>query len=93
MGLCPFTYLTRTKNKDELMVRFSKDMDLLKWEPVLFVELAPASQRLCQGEDGALSGTTFTSSSASFDDAGVAAGQVIYPVSYTHLTLPTKRIV
>jgi len=60
------------------MVRFSKDIDLLKWEPVLFVELALSSQTLCQGEDGVLSGTTFTSSSASFDDAGVAAGQVIY---------------
>ena len=60
------------------MVRFSKDVDLLKWEPVLFVELAPASQTLCQGEDGMLSGTTFASNSASFDDAGVTAGQVIY---------------
>ena len=26
------------------MVRYSKDVDLLKWEPVLFVELAPTSQ-------------------------------------------------
>lgn len=60
------------------MVRFSKDVDLLKWEPVLFVELMPASQTLCQGDDGVLSGTTFTSSGASFDDADVAAGQVIY---------------
>jgi len=60
------------------MVRFSKDVDLLKWEPVLFVELAAASQTLCQGEDGVLSDITFTSSNASFDDAGVTAGQVIY---------------
>jgi hypothetical protein len=60
------------------MVRFSKDMDLLKWEPVLFVELAPASQTLCRGDDGGISETTFTSVSASFDDSGVTAGQVIY---------------
>ena len=60
------------------MVWFSKDVDLLKWEPVVFVELAPVSQTLCQGDNGVLSDTTFTSSSASFDDAGVTAGQVVY---------------
>ena len=60
------------------MVRFSRDVDLLKWEPVLFVELASASQTLCRGEDGMLSGTTFTSNSASFDEAGIATGQVVY---------------
>jgi hypothetical protein len=60
------------------MVRYSKDVDLLKWEPVLFVELAPASQTLCQGEDGVLNGTMFSSSGAAFDEAGVTAGQVMY---------------
>jgi hypothetical protein len=60
------------------MIKFSNDVDLLKWEPVLFRDLALASQTLCQGSDGVLSGTTFTSSSASFTSSGVAAGHVIY---------------
>ncbi|MBN1844786.1 MAG: hypothetical protein JW810_03820 [Sedimentisphaerales bacterium] len=59
------------------MVRFSKDVDLLKWEPVVFRELAPASQTLSQGEDGSLEGTVFTSAAASFESCGVAAGQVV----------------
>ncbi|MFC1783908.1 hypothetical protein ACFL02_10060 [Planctomycetota bacterium] len=60
------------------MVQLSTDVDLLKWEPVLFRELYQSSQTLCLGQDGVMSGTTFTSSSASFTDARVAAGQVIY---------------
>ncbi|KPK76407.1 MAG: hypothetical protein AMJ79_06725 [Phycisphaerae bacterium SM23_30] len=60
------------------MVRFSTDVDLLKWELVLFRELFLPSQTLCFGQDGVTSGTIFTSSSASFTDAGVAAGHVIY---------------
>jgi len=59
-------------------VQFSNDIDLLKWEPVLFRELFLPSQTLCQGIDGVLSGTTFTSSGASFTSASVAAGNVIY---------------
>ena len=59
------------------MAQFSKDVDLLKREPVLFGELALASQRLCQGDDGVLSGTTLTSSSAAFDEAQVSVGHVI----------------
>jgi len=59
------------------MVRFSSDVDLLKWEPVVFRELAPASQTLCRGEDGVLSGTAFTAAGVSFEAAGVAAGNVI----------------
>jgi hypothetical protein len=60
------------------MVRFSNDVDLLKWESVLFGELFLPSQTLCSGQDGVLSGTTFTSSVASFTDAGIAAGRVVY---------------
>ena len=60
------------------MAQFSKDVDLLKWEPVLFRDLALTSQRLCGGSDGELNGTTFESASASFTDATVAAGHVIY---------------
>ena len=59
------------------MAQFSRDVDLLKWEPVLFKELAPASQTLCSGDDGQVSGTTLTSVDAAFDNAGVQAGHVI----------------
>ena len=59
------------------MVKFSSDVDLLKWEPVVFRDLALASQTLSQGTDGELSGTSFTSSSGSFVNAGVTAGHVI----------------
>ena len=60
------------------MVQFYQDVDLLKWEPVLFRDLALTSQRLCEGGDGVLSGTTFTSSSGDFTSRGVKAGHVIY---------------
>ena len=60
------------------MVRFSQDLDVLKYEPVLFGELARASQVRCAGEDAVLSGTTLTAAGASFATAGVAAGQVVY---------------
>jgi len=60
------------------MTKFSNDIDLLKWEPVLFRDLAPPSQILCEGNDGVLSGTTFTSTGAAFTGQGVTAGQVIY---------------
>ena len=60
------------------MVRFSRDVDLLKWEPVLFRELASSSQRLCRSSDGVLNGTTFTSASGLFESCGLSAGKVIY---------------
>lgn len=59
------------------MIRFSNDIDLLKWEPVLFGELALVSQTLCQGTDGVMSGTTFTSAGANFTGSSVAAGHVV----------------
>ena len=60
------------------MAKFSNDVDLLKWEQVLFRELAPASQTLIQGSDGALAAATFTAAGASFVSAGVGMGHVIY---------------
>jgi hypothetical protein len=60
------------------MVRFCNDVDLLKWEPVLFVDMARSAQTLCAGGDGVTSGTTFTSAGGSFVSGGVSAGQVIY---------------
>ena len=60
------------------MVRFSKDVDLLKWEPVLFREAGYAAQQLCKGTDGVVADTTFTSASGSFVSGAVKAGQVVY---------------
>jgi hypothetical protein len=60
------------------MVRFSNDVDILRYEPVLFGELHLPWQVLAAGTGGALSGTTFTASGADFTVAGVESGGVIY---------------
>ncbi len=60
------------------MVAFSKDIDLLKYEPELFGALHLAWQVKTSGTNGVVSGTTFTSVGAGFVNAGVAAGDVIY---------------
>jgi len=60
------------------MVNFSNDVDILKYEPVLFGELHLPSQVLAAGTGGTLSGTTFTASGADFVSVSVTAGQVIH---------------
>jgi hypothetical protein len=60
------------------MVNFSNDVDILKYEPVLFGELHLPWQVLAVGNGGILSGTTFTASGADFVSAPVTTGQVIY---------------
>ncbi|MHC4069120.1 MAG: hypothetical protein ACYSR8_06010 [Planctomycetota bacterium] len=60
------------------MVNFSKDTDILKYEPVLFGELHLPWQVLATGTGGSLSGTTFTANDADFVSAPITAGQVIY---------------
>jgi hypothetical protein len=60
------------------MVRFSNDVDILKYEPVLFGELHLPAQVLTTGTDGTLSGTTLTANNADFVTAGVHAGYAIY---------------
>ena len=60
------------------MAKFSNDVDILKYEPVLFGELHLPWQVLAAGTNGTLSGTTFTASGADFVSAQVSAGQVIY---------------
>jgi len=60
------------------MVNFSNDVDILKYEPILFGELHLPGQVLAAGTGGALSGTTFTASGADFVSAQVLAGGVIY---------------
>jgi hypothetical protein len=59
------------------MVRFSSDVDILKFEPVLFSELHLASQVLTQGTAAELSGTTLTDGAADFNGTGVEAGGVV----------------
>ncbi len=60
------------------MVSFSSDVDILKYEPVLFGELHLSGQVLAAGTGGTLSGTTFTASGADFVSAQVSAGGVVY---------------
>ena len=60
------------------MVRFSDDVDILKYEPVLFGELHLPWQVLVAGTGGTLSGTSFTASGADFVSAEVLAGGVVY---------------
>ncbi|HIJ67795.1 MAG TPA: hypothetical protein HPP87_09560 [Planctomycetes bacterium] len=60
------------------MLAFSNDVDVLKYEAILFSDLYFAWQVLCEGRGGAISGTTFTASGADFISAGVGAGGVIY---------------
>jgi hypothetical protein len=60
------------------MAEFSKDVDILKYEPVLFGELHLPGQVLASGTGGTLSGTTFTVSGADFVSAAVSAGGVAY---------------
>jgi len=60
------------------MARFSDDVDILKYEPVLFGELAMLGQVLCSGTGGDLSGVTLSDSEADFSAAPIEAGMVIY---------------
>ncbi|MCK5563797.1 MAG: hypothetical protein KAJ07_01005 [Planctomycetes bacterium] len=57
---------------------FSKDVDILKHEGVLFSELYFPWQVLSEGGDGELNGTSFSSAGADFVNAGITAGGVIY---------------
>ena len=60
------------------MVSFSNDVDILKYEPILFGELHLPWQVVAAGAAGTLSGTTFTAGSADFVTAQVTAGGVVY---------------
>ena len=60
------------------MVSFSNDVDILKYEPILFGELYLPWQVLAEGSGGTLSGITFTAAGADFAAAQVSVGGVIY---------------
>jgi hypothetical protein len=63
------------------MASFSNDVDILKFEPMLFGHLHLPWQVLAEGSWGILNGTTFTAAGADFISAGVCAGGVIYLAS------------
>jgi len=60
------------------MASFSNDVDILKYEPMLFGQLHLPWQVLTEGTGGTLSGTSFTAAEADFISAQVSAGGVIY---------------
>ena len=60
------------------MAKFSSDVDVLKYEPVLFGELHLSWQVLASGTGAVLSGTTLTAADADFLGANVEAGGVVY---------------
>ena len=60
------------------MVQFSSDVDILKYEPVLFGELHLSSQVLTRSTGAELSGTTLTDGAGDFVGAGVEAGGVAH---------------
>jgi hypothetical protein len=60
------------------MLAFSNDMDILKYEAVLFSDLHFGWQVLCEADGGVLSGTTFSKTGEDFISAGVSAAGAIY---------------
>jgi hypothetical protein len=60
------------------MAKFSNDVDILKYEPILFGELYLPSQVRAAGSGATLSGTALTAANADFVAAGVQAGGVVY---------------
>jgi hypothetical protein len=60
------------------MAKFSSDVHVLRYEPILFGELHLPSQILTSGTGATLIGTTLTADDADFEGAGVCAGGVVY---------------
>jgi len=60
------------------MATFSNDVDVLKYEPVLFGELHLPSQVKAKGTGASLSSTTLAAAGADFVTAGIEAGGVIH---------------
>ena len=60
------------------MAKFSSEVDILKYEPILFGEFHLPGQVLTSGTVASLSGTTFTDSGADFVSAKISAGGAIY---------------
>ncbi len=60
------------------MLAFSNDVDILRYEAVLFSDLHFGWQVLCEADGGTLSGTVFSKQGEDFVSAGVGAGGVVY---------------
>jgi len=60
------------------MLVFSNDVDILRYEAVLFSDLHFGWQVLCEGTGGEVSSTTFSKTGEDFVSLGVNAGGVIY---------------
>jgi hypothetical protein len=60
-----------------MTVKFSNDVDVLKYEPALFGELHLPSQVKAGGTGAVLSGTTLTAAQADFVASGIEAGGVV----------------
>jgi hypothetical protein len=60
------------------MIKFCNDIDIAKYEPVLFGELHLPWQVQACGDNGEISGMNFSASGADFVSANVEAGDVIY---------------
>jgi len=81
---------------------FSTDENLLTWEPDLFRDVAPQSQKLTQGDDGVIkhSGSVVILSAPTIGlvDAGVTSGHVVYLSKETSNTvlydvcLPVRKV-
>jgi hypothetical protein len=61
-----------------MTVKFSHDVDVLRYEPALFGELHLPSQVKAGGAGAVLSGTTLTAAEADFVAASVETGGVVY---------------
>jgi hypothetical protein len=61
-----------------IMELFSRDVDLVKFEPGLFAESNFTSQVLGKGTNGVVSGTSFSAAGGDFINKGVTAGGVIF---------------
>lgn len=66
---------------------FSRDRDLLAREPKVFAEAATAGQEKLRVADGAVTGTTLTSTTADFELAGVETGSVVLVSGVAHEVL------
>jgi hypothetical protein len=60
------------------MELFSRDADLVKFEPGLFAEATFTGQVLGKGTNGVVSGTSFSAAGGDFINRGVSAGGVIF---------------
>ena len=63
---------------------FSMDRDLLAVEPGVFIDVPFVGQQLMEATDGAVSGTTLTSSASDFAAAKVDAGSVVLIAGVPH---------